>query len=511
MIMSKNSKFDRSCGVLLHVSSLPSRHGIGDMGIEAYKFVDFLKASDQKYWQILPMTEVGKENAPYNSCSAFAGNPLLISLDKLVEDNLLSKEEVTKISFPSGDVDYKKVKLLKGELLTKAYNNFKNTVDAKTDEEFEKFVMENDFWLHDYALFKVASVKFGTLVWVEWDSSIANRDSKSIVEFERAYADAIKEIKFIQYIFIKQWRELKLYANNQDIKIIGDIPIYVSYESAEVWAHKELFDLDEKGIQKNVSGVAPDYFAKDGQVWGNPLYNWEEHRKTNYSWWLLRVQHMLKFVDYLRIDHFIGFETYYAIPFESLNSREGVYIKGPAYEIMNVFLENLEDMPLIVEDLGDVSEAVEELRDYYVLPGMRILQFGFKSEDVPGYLPNFKPHNYIPNTIVYTGTHDNMTVKQWFESDETDERSKQNFKRYINKDHIPNEELDVCWEMIRIAYASVGSIAIVPLQDILNLGAEARMNVPGVAKGNWCWRYKEEDLTIEIVNKLKELVNIYDR
>lgn len=505
------TKLRRGSGVLLHITSLPSLFGIGDLGKEAYKFVDFLKSAKQMYWQILPLGEVGEENSPYKCCSAFAGNWLMISIEKLIEDGLISLDDIpAEANNLSGKVDYKAVKSLKYKLLMLAYKNFKEIPQhTALKKEYQAFTEENQYWLEDYAVFKIAAKKFGTQNWFTWDVDIKNRNSDALRHLCEEYSDIYESFKFIQFLFFKQWKELKQYANDNGIKIIGDMPIYIDYESADVWSSPELFDLDEDLRCKNVAGVPPDYFAKDGQIWGNPLYNWKAHKDTNFDWWNKRVQFSLKTVDYLRIDHFKGFLSFYAIPAQNINAANGKYVSAPGKELLESIQKNIPSMPIIVEDLGNVDKELEDLRDLFSLPGMRILQLGFKDKDTIGYHPEFLPHNYLPNSVVYTGTHDTMTVKQWFEDEEVDSSEIENFENYIDKKCT---EENVCWEMIRLLLSSVASVAIIPLQDILELGEESRMNYPGVqGKSSWDWRYLEEDLKPISAQKLAKLAELYDR
>lgn len=506
------TKLERGAGILLHITSLPSKFGIGDFGEEAYKFVSFLKESNQKYWQILPFGADGEYNSPYRCSSTFAGNDLLISLEKLVKSSLLSSKDLLECEFDQGNIDYDKVKHYKENLLSKAYRNFKKLKeDDSLHKEMNEFVEENNFWLEDYVLFKTASEKYGSKDWSKWENGVKNRDQICLQELKIQMSDQIDKYTFIQFIFHKQWSELKNFANENGIKIIGDLPIYVGYKSADVWSHRELFDLDYEGNLITVAGFPPDYFSKDGQVWGNPLYKWEEHKKDDFKWWVSRIEHTLKIVDYLRIDHFRGIESFYAIPNDTRKASDGVFKEGPGYELLDAIKNHMKDMPIIVEDLGDINQAVEELRDAYELPGMRILQFGFSSSDALGYNPNFIPYNYIPNSIAYTGTHDNMTVKQWYCSNETDIRVKNNFKRYVRKEDLPDDEVNVCQEMIRLLYSTVASVTIVPLQDILELGEEGRMNYPGIEGTSWRWRFYSNDLTDHISSRLKQLTEIYGR
>lgn len=507
-----NSKLKRGCGIVLHITSLPGKYGIGDFGKCAYDFVSFLKEAGQKYWQILPMGEIGNTNSPYMCCSAFSGGWLLIDPEKLVEESLLKPEDLYKTDFDKSRVDYEAVKPYKDKLLKKAYCAFKKISDTSgMKKEYYKFADENKFWLDDYTLFKAACQKFGSSNWFCWEEGIKNRDPKALALLREEYKDDIERYKFIQFIFLKQWYELKKYANDNGIKIIGDIPIYIDYESADVWSNRQLFDLEESGKCSNIAGFPPDFFSKKGQIWDNPLYKWEEHEKENFDWWIKRIKQTLKLVDYLRIDHFKGFDKFYSIPTSSYDAFKGVFKKGPGHKIMDCIKENIKDMPIIAEDLGIVDEDLEKLRDDYALPGMRILQFGFFPEDAMEYNPSFMPHNYVKNCIAYTGTHDNLPIKQWSLDKSTDRRTIENFKRYIGKENVPDEDINFCREMIRLVYSSVADVAMIQLQDILEISQGGRMADPCAKMINWRWRFSFEDITPDKINYLRELAEIYER
>lgn len=506
------TRLNRGAGILLHISSLPSEYGIGDLGQEAYRFVDFLKSANQKYWQILPIGDIDEYNCPYKCYSAFAYNKYLISPEKLVEIKLLKKEDLKEYIIQEGNINYPMVKKVKNKILAMAYETYKKQEEnSELYEKFQIFKEENNYWLDDYSLFKVAKEKFLTSNWNKWDKNIKNRKQDALLALKKEKKDELEKIKFSQFLFDMQWKELKSYANKQGISIIGDIPIYVHYESVDTWVNPKLFDLDENNNCKNVAGCPPDFFAKDGQVWGNPLYNWDEHKRDNFSWWIRRIKHSLKCYDYLRIDHFKGLEQYYAVPVETMKASDGEYRKAPGYEFFKALQEEIPNLPLIVEDLGDIDEKTEQLRDAFQLPGMRILQFGFDCKDALGYNPRFTPYNYIPNTVAYTGTHDNMTIKQWYEDSSTDKRAKKNFLDYINKTDETGSDFSCCKEMIRLLYSTVASVVIVPLQDVLELGGESRMNIPGAKKSNWEWRFLKNSLSKKHCDMLKKLTLIYGR
>jgi 4-alpha-glucanotransferase len=493
---------ERISGVLLHPTSLPSPYGIGDLGYLAYHFIDFLIESKQSLWQILPIGPTGFGDSPYQSFSSFAGQPLIISPDKLIEENLLDYEDINNShSFHSHKIDYGLVINYKFSLLKKAYSNFNKSSNNILIKEYELFCNNNKQWLDDYALFMACKDYFGGKVWSEWDTTIANptQESKDLWR-EKLYTE-VNYYKFIQYIFYKQWTDLKNYANKNGIKIIGDIPIFVSYDSSDVWANRELFSLDSNGYPTDVAGVPPDYFSESGQLWGNPLYNWAIHKKTNYKWWISRLSHNLQLVDIIRIDHFRGFESYWSIPYGNKTAINGTWKKGPSNDLFDAICHSLgNDLPIIAEDLGIITDEVKKLRDDYNLPGMKILQFAF--EDMKDN--DFLPHNYTFNTICYSGTHDNDTTVGWYQK--VDENKKDKVRRYMNTDAN-----NISWDFIRTCFSSVSQMAIVPLQDILSLDTNARMNLPGTSMGNWQWRYTEDMLNNNIIHRLKQITILFGR
>ncbi|WP_204989358.1 4-alpha-glucanotransferase [Sporohalobacter salinus] len=493
--------FKRQSGILLHPTSLPGEYGIGSLGEEAYKFVDFLVASDQKIWQILPLGPTGYGNSPYQSFSAFAGNPLLISLERLRKDALLDEKDLnTDREFPLDYVDYNQVSDFKYSLFEKAFKNFKSNVSKSINDKFQRFCNENEKWLEDYALFKALKEHFNGKPWYKWNEDIKLRRPEAIKEYQERLKNRIDFHKFIQYIFFKQWNKLKAYANHNYIKIIGDIPIFVAYDSADVWANPELFTLDEDKKPINVAGVPPDYFSETGQLWGNPLYDWQKLKETNYKWWIDRFKTTLELVDIVRLDHFRGFAAYWAVPYGEKTAVNGKWKQGPGKDFFRKVKEELKGLPIIAEDLGVITDEVVELRDHFDLPGMGVLQFGFNSQEDNDHLP----HNYRQNSVVYTGTHDNNTVLGWYNN--ADDEAKEYVKEYLK-----GSEENICWDFIQAAWASVSKLAIAPLQDILSLNSEARMNTPGTVKGNWKWRYREEMLDVNISEKLKRLTEIYHR
>ena len=525
-------EISRKSGILLHPTSLPSKYGIGDMGKAAYDFIDFLEKSGQKIWQVLPLGPTGFKDSPYQSFSAFAGNYYLISPDLLLKESLLDKEDLENIpEFSDTEVEYDKVIDFKINLFKKAYINFAEKEETNT--EFLNFKKETDFWLENCCLF--AAIKdfyiekrknefeseglkgfcdftkdilspsvqkdyyYGG-VWASWSEELKNREPSAIKEYKTKLKDQINFYMFLQFEFFKQWSELKSYAKEKDIEIIGDIPIFAAWDSADVWENKELFYLNEKGFPKECAGVPPDYFSPKGQLWGNPLYTWKNHKSQGYKWWINRIKNCLKLADTIRIDHFRGFEKYYAIPINSKDATVGKWKKGPGIDFFNAVKKELGICPFIAEDLGIITEEVTALRLKAGLPGMKILQFAFDDSPNNSYLP----HNYEKNCIVYTGTHDNDTSRGWYEN--ATEFEKDYLRRYMNTDgNSPS------WDLIRLAMSSSADTAVFPLQDILSLSSEGRMNTPGTDSGNWTWRFKSDDLKDEYCQSLKYLNKIFKR
>ncbi len=495
-------RFPRAAGVLLHPTSLPSPYGIGDLGESAYRFVEFLAESGQTLWQILPLGPTGYGDSPYASFSAFAGNPLLLNLAWMVaEGDVAAKDLEQAAVFPEDHVDFGPVITYKMAVLHRAARTFRKRGDAARHESFDAFCAENADWLDDYALFMALKDAHGGAVWNTWEWELASRNPEALASWRERLDEAVFAYRYFQYQFFRQWAELKKYANDKGIKIIGDIPIFVAYDSADVWANPELFYLDENRLSTVVAGVPPDYFSATGQLWGNPLYRWDVNAATGYSWWISRIQQVLRMVDMVRMDHFRGFESYWEIPAGEPTAVHGRWAPGPGASLFKAVAKALGQLPIIAEDLGFITKPVYELRDRFEFPGMKILQFAFSTDATNEYLP----HNYTtPNAVVYTGTHDNDTTMGWFESREAEERL--NCVRYVG----PTEE-PVNWALIRMAYNSIADIAIAPLQDIFGLGCEARMNTPGRLGGNWSWRFKNEDLTPELSEKLLEMSLTYGR
>lgn len=503
----------RRSGLLLHPTSLPSRMGIGDLGTEAYRFVDFLKQSGNKLWQVLPLNPTGYGDSPFQCFSASAGNPLLVSLEKLVEQGLLSQSDIEPAtSFPSDTVDYDAVFRDRIPILSKAAHTFFHRAEGKERKDFELFCQANADWLNDFSLFMSCKHAHAGLPWTKWETDIAGREPHALQESMTVFAAQIDEIKYCQFEFFRQWQALRSYAHTRGIRIIGDIPVYVAHDSADVWAHRQFFSLAPDGNPTKVAGVPPDYFSATGQLWGNPIYNWDRLKATRYTWWVERFRAALRLYDILRIDHFRGFEAYWEVPAEELTAMNGSWIKGPGAELFCVLQEQLGALPIIAENLGVITPEVENIRHQFGYPGMAILQFAF-GNDPQG--PSFRPHNYVRNLVAYTGTHDNDTVVGWWNSKggtdsirtpEDVVKEHAYARTYLNCRDEP-----VNWALMRAVLASVADTAIIPLQDVLGLGSEARMNLPGTARGNWRWRFLPGALDPDLAARLLELNRAYDR
>lgn len=500
-------RFPRASGVLLHPTSLPNEFGIGDFGKSAYDFVDFLDASKQSYWQILPLGPTGFGDSPYQSFSAFAGNTNLISPEVLVEDKLLSAYDLLeKPDFPTDKVDFGEIIKWKDQLLKKAYANFRLTANSSIRSSFQSFIQEVSDWLDDYALFRTIKESQSQKSWLEWEMSLRKRDEDALREIRLESFETIQEQKFYQFLFFKQWMRLKNYANGKGIKIIGDIPIFVSLDSADVWCNPREFKLNEDLSPKVVAGVPPDFFSKTGQLWGNPIYDWEKMRVDNFSWWVSRIKFALKTVDILRIDHFRGFEASWEVPGKDKTAENGIWVKVPGRELFHTLKQRLGDLRLVAEDLGDVSPEVEVLRDENQFPGMRVLQFGFGGDAENTYLP----HNYVKNCVAYTGTHDNDTAVGWFRSKKK-AKSKNNTEAKHCLEYLNSNGNEFHWDFIRGVWSSIANTAIAPMQDILGLDNAARMNFPSTKSGNWVWRCDADAFSNEISDRLKRMTEIYGR
>ena len=498
-------KFNRSGGILLHPTSLPGPYGIGDLGPQAYRFVDWLASTGCKLWQVLPLGPTGYGDSPYQCFSAFAGNPYLISFDGLIEDGLLTQDDFAHMpTFNASRVDFGLLIPWKLHLLGRAFDNFKFISGGPFWDEYLSFYAENSSWLDDYSLFMSIKETNGGGAWNEWSEDLRKRKKSALDKARKEYAESILRYSFYQFIFFRQWNKLRAYVNERDIKIIGDIPIFIAYDSADAWSNQKLFFLGDDSLPTVVAGVPPDYFSATGQLWGNPLYRWNVHKKTGYAWWLERFRSVLKLVDIVRVDHFRGFAGYWEVPFGQPTAEHGRWVKGPGNDFFKSMNEGLlegsnSELPIIAEDLGVITQDVVALRDEFNLPGMKILQFGFDKAENP-----FLPHNYVSNCVAYTGTHDNDTALGWYAT--APEHEKDFARRYLRVDGS-----DFAWNLIRTIWSSVAVYAVTPMQDALSLGTEARMNFPSKLGGNWEWRMSEQDMSPHLAGRLKELNDLYLR
>ena len=489
----------RKSGVLLPVSSIPSKYGIGTFSRQAYEFIDLLEQAGQTYWQILPLGPTGYGDSPYQSFSTFAGNPYYIDLETLIEEGYLTKEDCDSYDF--GDdaeyIDYEKIYFSRFKVLRTAFKNS----HLENDEKYRNFVTENAYWLEDYALYMAVKNSFGGISFIEWDEDIRLREKDAIDRYSQKYKEEIDFYKFQQFMFAKQWYALKEYANKKKIKIVGDIPIYVAFDSSDTWANPELFQLNDDLEPTGVAGCPPDAFSKTGQLWGNPLYRWEYHKKTGYEWWMKRIAYCYKLYDVVRIDHFRGFDSYYSIPYGDPTAEFGHWEEGPGYDFFKTMKAKLGKKEVIAEDLGFLTDSVLKLVKKTGYPGMKILQFAFNSREESDYLP----HNYTKNCVVYTGTHDNDTMLGWLQC-----MGRQDMafaKRYLNI----NKNKDIQWEFIRAAMASVADTCIIPMQDYLGLGAEARINIPSTLGLNWKWRMLPGAFDEELALRIRKMTKLYSR
>ncbi len=504
-------KFERSGGILLHPTSLPSPYGIGDLGPEAYKWIDWLAGAGCKLWQVLPLGHTGYGDSPYQCFSAFAGNPYLISPELLTQERLLARDELEEaLSLPTQRVDYGAVIPWKLNILAKAYYRFINQKHPWR-ADFEHFCQEQADWLDDYALFMALKEQYRGQPWVDWPEPLRRQESAAIVRARHSLAEAITRFAFYQFLFFRQWSDLKAYANARGVRIIGDVPIFVAHDSADVWAHPQLFHLNKEGQPTVVAGVPPDYFSPTGQLWGNPLYRWKVHREEGYAWWMARIRVALCTADFLRLDHFRGFSAYWEVPADEPNAVNGRWMPGPGADFFSALQQTLQgELPILVEDLGEITSDVIALREQFHLPGTKVLQFAFTGPDNP-----FLPHRYSPYCVVYTGTHDNDTSVGWYAS--APEKEREFAHRYLgcreksDSCHLATNEEDFVWEMIRAAWASVAVFALAPMQDFLALGTHARMNYPSRLGGNWEWRMSIQALSDDLQKKVHELNWLYGR
>ncbi len=497
-------RFKRSFGILMHPTSLPGRYGIGDLGENTYKFIDFMEKTGAKLWQVMPLGPTGYGDSPYACFSAMAGNPLMISPDTLVKEGLLSAAEVETIpDFPEKKVDFGPVIIYKYSLYKKAFANFSASAvrnDLKKDYEDFSSCAENAVWVDDFALFMALKEKHQGAVWSKWAPALAKREPEAIKAAKKELAETIDFHKFLQFIFFRQWLAAKKYANDKGISVVGDVPIFVAYDSADVWTNPEIFHLDASGVPTVVAGVPPDYFSETGQLWGNPLYRWDILAKTGFEWWIQRFREVLKLVDIVRIDHFRGFEACWEVPAAEKTAIKGRWVKAPGKELFMHVLKAIGKLPIIAEDLGVITPEVEKLRDSYNFAGMKILQFAFNLDAKNQYLP----HNFIPNSVVYTGTHDNETTAGWFKNLTAKE------KRQVC-DYLGSAPRKLHHEFIRLAISSVSDIAVVPVQDIIGAGDDGRMNTPGKASGNWSYRFAMNELKTGDAKKIADWCQIFGR
>lgn len=493
----------RASGILCHISSLPSPYGIGNFGQAAYDFVDFLLASGQKVWQILPLGGTGFGNSPYQNFSIYAGNPYFIDPENLLELELLSEDSLDQLDFGSNprQVDYAKLWLERNKLLDWAWQKFKFSEPEELRIEFLCFQEEEDAWLRDYALFMAIKESEGGRSWQEWPDEFKYRDSKALNDFQKVYRDRLEFHAFVQFLFFRQWQELKSYANNQGLAILGDLPIYIALDSVEAWERPELFMLDSNLEPTFVAGCPPDAFSEDGQLWGNPLYNWDRMAEEDFSWWQDRFAAALKMYDVVRIDHFRGFDSFWAVPYGDETARRGTYIRAPGKELFKTLSEKLGKLPVIAEDLGMLTPDVHKLRDDFDFPGMKILEFAF----FPGVDSEYLPHHHLPNSVVYIGTHDNDTLAAWLELISEEQRA------WLYEYLDISEGNDPHYSLLRTLQCSVSNLAIMQMQDLLRLGNEARMNCPGEAVGNWEWRLLPEEINTSVARKFKRLAELAGR
>ncbi len=493
--------FARSSGILLHPTSLPGPYGVGELGPHAHAWVDWLAEAGQRLWQVMPLGPTGYGDSPYQCFSAFAGNPYLISLERLREAGWLEPDELEAGERLSAErVDYGAVIPFKLEMLTRAERRFAERADERERREMATFEAEHADWLDDYGLFMALKDAHGGRPWNEWAQELRDRDPDALDAAREAHAEAIRRHRTWQYWFHRQWLDVKAHANRAGIQVVGDLPIFIAYDSADAWAHRDLFYFDAGGAPTVVAGVPPDYFSATGQRWGNPLYRWKRMKERGFAWWISRFRSTLEFFDVIRVDHFRGFEAYWEIPADEPTAVEGRWVRGPGQPFFDAVRDALGELPIIAEDLGVITPAVEELRDANRLPGMKVLHFAFAGDASDPYLP----HNYRRNFVVYTGTHDNDTTRGWYET--APEAERDHVRRYLARD-----DANVALEFIRLAVGSVADLAVYPLQDALDLGTEARMNTPGQASGNWSWRFGWDDLPDWLAPQLRAMAELYGR
>ncbi|GBE05610.1 MAG TPA: 4-alpha-glucanotransferase [Nitrospirae bacterium] len=494
----------RGSGILLHITSLPSAYGIGDLGPGAYGFADFLSETHQRFWQILPLNVTCQVfgNSPYSSYSAYAGNPLMISPDMMVKDGILSKHDIKRVpAFPAGRVNYRTVTVFKNSIFNEAFK--KNRTGLEHDHEFQRFCRENSCWLDDYSLFISLKGRFSA-DWGHWPADIRDRKKGAVNQWREKLKEEILMAKFLQYIFFRQWFSLKSYCEKKNIHLIGDMAMYVNYDSADVWSNPGIFNLDKRKRPLTVAGVPPDYFSSTGQLWGHPVYRWDRLKKTRFFWWIKRLEHNMKLFDMFRLDHFRGFVGYWEVRAGERSARNGRWVSAPAEDFFNTLLKHFSHLPLIAEDLGDITPYVREIMKRFGFPGMKVLLFAF-GERLSDH--QYAPHNHIKNCLVYTGTHDNNTVKGWYRK-ELGPAGRKRLSAYLGRE-VSGKTVHM--DLVRLAMMSVADMVIIPMQDILGLGEKARMNLPASKKGNWQWRLAPGRLSASLIKRLAGLTRLYGR
>lgn len=494
-------KFNRSACIILHPTSLPGPDGMGDLGPEAYRWVNFLAESGTTIWQVLPLGPTGYGDSPYQCFSAFAGNPFLISPALLLDEGLLNRTDLAdRPEFSTEAVDFGPVIEWKNTILNRAFARFEKSASARLKAEFEAFQLQQTAWLEDFALFMALKEDLGGGSWGNWPLPLRLREPQALAEFKKEHASAIRSHKLRQFLFYRQWNALKTYANQKGIQIFGDLPIFVAYDSADAWSHPELFFINSKGQPTVIAGVPPDYFSPTGQRWGNPLYRWSVHKKTAYAWWISRMKSALTLFDLIRLDHFRGFAAYWEVPATLPTAEIGRWVPGPGKPFFSALQKALGELPIIAEDLGRITADVLDIRDSFHFAGMKILQFAFGGDSTEPFLP----HNYPHNCVAYTGTHDNDTTRGWYNT--APEAERDFARRYLGRSGE-----DIAWDMMRAIWSSVAVICGAPLQDVLNLPGSARMNFPGHPSGNWSWRMPPGSLTEDLKARLYELNFLYRR
>jgi len=494
-------KYKRASGIILHPSSLPGPDGIGDLGPEAYNWINFLADAGCGLWQVLPLSPTGYGDSPYQCFSAFAGNPYLVNPALLLEDGLLEFADLNDLpEFSVEQVDFGEVIPWKLLVLDRAFNRFQKNPPRKLQKEYADFVLHHSFWLPEFALFMAIKEEYGGGSWENWPKPMLHHEKVALNQFSNEHELSIQKHTFRQFLFFRQWNNLRAFAHQKQVQIIGDVPIFVSFDSADAWSHNELFFMDKNGLPAAVAGVPPDYFSPTGQLWGNPLYQWNMHQETNYSWWIERIKSALEMVDILRLDHFRGFAGYWEVPAGMQTAEIGDWKKGPGEAFFNVLHNAIGNLPIIAEDLGEITPDVNLLRDQFDFPGMKIFQFAF-TDDADNL---FLPHNYVQNCVAYVGSHDNDTACGWFQS--APEKERDFIRRYLARSGE-----DISWDMIRAVWASVAVMALAPIQDFLSLGTEARMNFPGQPSGNWTWRMPAGALNTTLAHRIRENNVLYNR